>query len=247
METVLVPEGKPLSQVERVVDTFIAPSKTFTDLLRSASWWLPAVLVILFGAGAIYTATAKVGTEGMTEAVLRSMPKLKDQIDNSSPEQAAKIRQSMAGRSKNNIYSIPIALLIAGFACAGLYMATANFVFGGKARYMTMVAVFWYSLLPFVLMDLLMIVLFNFNVGVENYNVQNPIGTSLGYYLEDLSPFLSAAAAQLDLFSIWIFALQAIGISKVSGIKFSSAAIVALIWWVLYFLVVKVLPAVLFS
>ena len=30
-----------LSQVERVVDTFIAPSKTITDILRSTSWWLP--------------------------------------------------------------------------------------------------------------------------------------------------------------------------------------------------------------
>jgi hypothetical protein len=34
--------GQPgLSQVERVVDTFVASSKTFTDILRSTSWWLP--------------------------------------------------------------------------------------------------------------------------------------------------------------------------------------------------------------
>ena len=31
----------PLTQVERVVDTFIAPAKTFHDILRSASGWLP--------------------------------------------------------------------------------------------------------------------------------------------------------------------------------------------------------------
>ena len=34
------PMGTGLSEVERVVDTFIAPTKTFTDILRSASWWL---------------------------------------------------------------------------------------------------------------------------------------------------------------------------------------------------------------
>ena len=33
MQDVLVAEGKPLSEVERVVDTYIAPSKTFTDIL----------------------------------------------------------------------------------------------------------------------------------------------------------------------------------------------------------------------
>jgi hypothetical protein len=27
-----------LSQVERVVDTFIAPTKTFTDILRNTTW-----------------------------------------------------------------------------------------------------------------------------------------------------------------------------------------------------------------
>ena len=35
-----------LSQVERVVDTFVAPSKTFADILRSTSWWLPFLIQI---------------------------------------------------------------------------------------------------------------------------------------------------------------------------------------------------------
>ncbi len=36
-----------LSQVERVIDTFVAPSKTFHDILRDASWWLPWLLGVL--------------------------------------------------------------------------------------------------------------------------------------------------------------------------------------------------------
>ena len=32
--------SKPLSQWERVLDTFIT-LKTFTDILRDTSWWLP--------------------------------------------------------------------------------------------------------------------------------------------------------------------------------------------------------------
>ena len=40
----------PLSQAERVVDTFVAPRKTFTDIRRSASWWLPFVLMVLSSA-----------------------------------------------------------------------------------------------------------------------------------------------------------------------------------------------------
>ena len=33
-----VPEAAPLSEPARIVNTFIAPSKTFTDLRRSAAW-----------------------------------------------------------------------------------------------------------------------------------------------------------------------------------------------------------------
>ncbi len=45
-------QGAGLSQVERVVDTFIAPSKTFTDILRSTSWWLPFLLLVVVSLGA---------------------------------------------------------------------------------------------------------------------------------------------------------------------------------------------------
>ncbi len=43
-----------LSQVERVVDTFIAPSKTFTDILRSTSWWLPFLLAVVVSIGVTF-------------------------------------------------------------------------------------------------------------------------------------------------------------------------------------------------
>src|SRR5579862_9748343 len=39
------PESPPLSESARIVDIFIAPSKTFTDLHRNASWWAPWLLI----------------------------------------------------------------------------------------------------------------------------------------------------------------------------------------------------------
>jgi len=37
-------ETAPLSEPARVLNTFFAPRKTFTDLRRSASWWLPFLI-----------------------------------------------------------------------------------------------------------------------------------------------------------------------------------------------------------
>ncbi len=238
---------KPLSEAERVVDTFVAPGKTFTDLLRSATWWLPAVLVILFGVGTIFYTTQKIGSQAMAEGMLRHMPAMQARIDNAPKEQAAQIRASMAKQQKNNVYSIPIGLLIGGFVAAGLLLALANFAFGGSARYMQLVAVFWYSQLPLLVFDLVIFALMLANVGTENYNPINPAGTNVGYFVEGASPVVSAFLNSLDIFSVWIVILQIIGVSRVAKIKTGAAAGAVLLCWFLYIGVFKVLPMVFFG
>ena len=47
--------------MERVIDTFIAPSKTFNDILRSASWWLPWLLSVLVTLGFSAAIQQKIG------------------------------------------------------------------------------------------------------------------------------------------------------------------------------------------
>jgi hypothetical protein len=49
------PEAAPLSEGSRIINTFIAPSKTFTDLRRSAMWWAPWLLISIFSVALIFT------------------------------------------------------------------------------------------------------------------------------------------------------------------------------------------------
>ncbi len=240
-------EAKPLSQAERVIDTFVAPRKTFLDLIRSAAWWLPCILVVLVGAGTIAYTNQKIGAAEMVDGMLRHMPALQARVEAAPPDQAAAIRKSMADRNKSNILSIPIGLLVGGFAAAGLLLAFANFAFGGKATYMQMVAVFWYAQLPLLVFDVVILALLAANVGTENYNPLNPAGTNVGYFVEGASPVVAALLNAIDLFSIWIIALQIIGVAKVARIKTSSAAIAVVLIWILYILVLKVAPMALFA
>ena len=46
VSTTLTPDA-PLSEPARILNTFIAPSKTFSDLSRNASWWGPYLLLAL--------------------------------------------------------------------------------------------------------------------------------------------------------------------------------------------------------
>src|SRR5712675_1117342 len=72
----------PLSEAARIVNTFIAPSKTFTDLRRNASWWAPFLLFVV--ASTIFSCAVgqKVGYSKAGEYVLQTRPKQWDRIQN---------------------------------------------------------------------------------------------------------------------------------------------------------------------
>jgi len=68
-----VPAPAPLSQGARIIDTFIAPTKTFIDVRRSAQWWLPFLLMTLVGWGLVYVSAQKIGVQKMMENDIVSM------------------------------------------------------------------------------------------------------------------------------------------------------------------------------
>lgn len=246
-DVALASETKPLSQAERVVDTFVAPSKTFTDILRSRSWWLPCVLMILVSAAFSYTAVKRVGIARMSDNLIATMPKIQDMIANAKPDVAQTIHNKFENNVKSQFYSAPLILIASSFLIAALFLLTANFAFGGRATYTGMLAMFWYSILPLLISSLLIIILLAAGANTESFRVSNPIGTNPGYYLPDgSSPVLVAVLSFIDLFSIWIFCLQAIGTAIVARISLGKAFASVAIWWVLYSLL-KIVPAMMFS
>jgi hypothetical protein len=248
MEDVVVATSRmpeELSQIERVVDTFISPDKTSTDILRSTSWWLPCVIVTLCAALYGFTAVKKVGLSTMADNMLHTMPKIEGMMA-SDPSQAAAIHARFEKQLSSGFYSTPISFVIGGFAIAGLFMATVNFVFGGRANFWQAVAVFWYSLLPLALWYLLIIVILAAGVNTDTFQAANPVGTNIGFYMTDSSPVVVALLSVIDIFSIWIFGLQAYGIAKVARISFGKGLVAVAIWWLLYS-AFKVVPALLFS
>src|ERR1039458_454512 len=63
----VVEETTGLSQMERVVNVFVAPTKTFRDILRSSSWWLPFLLTVVATVGVTVAIQKKVGWERVVE------------------------------------------------------------------------------------------------------------------------------------------------------------------------------------
>lgn len=234
-----------LNQLQRVVDTFTAPSKTFTDILRNASWWLPYLLALALGMAFAFTAAQKIGYEKMADGVIAQSPSLENELNSSTPAIAAQMHAAIERQFRYAIYATPVLVLLVALLCAGIFMATVNFGMGGEATYGRLLAVWFYGTLPLALTSILAIVAIFAGLGEDQFNMQNPVGTNIGFYLSSESPrWLKGFLDSVDIFAIWSACLLTIGVSIVGKVKRSSAAACVFGWWIVYVLVLKVaIPA----
>jgi hypothetical protein len=68
----------------------------------------------------------------------------------------------------------------------------------------------------------------------DSFNLKNPIGTNIGYFLPLDSPkWLIAFATSIDVLTIWVLILLTIGSATVARTKRSTAAFAVWGWWIL--------------
>lgn len=243
-DAVAQPEASaaPLSQVQRVVDTFSAPSKTFTDVKRSASWWLPwligVVVTIIFGV----VVQQKIGWDKAYQNVLKQSPAQQQRVEGLPADQQARTMQVGANITKYTFWLTPVLALIVAVIAAAVLMATVNFGFGGTAKFGQMMAMWFYATLPWAIQGILGTVTTWF-VDPDSFNLKNFVGTNLGYYMPpDWPKTLIALGTGLDIFTIWALILMTIGCAIVGNIKKGQAAIVVWGWWIVT-LILKVVAA----
>ncbi|QNI36832.1 YIP1 family protein [Edaphobacter albus] len=231
VETVAGSQDAGLSEVERVVDVFVAPSKTFTDILRNASWWLPFILMLLITVGATFAVDKQVGFVRVAENQIHQSPKQEDRFNNLAPEQkAAQLLRMEKGYRYTSYYSF-VFILIFVAAAALLYWVSFNFGLGAQTTYGQMFAVWMYASLPKLISGLLAIVLLMAGVNIDSYNMQNPVGTNLAYYVPDAAPWLRSLLSFFDVIGLWVLALLVIGTAIVAKVSRGKAAAVVVGWW----------------
>ena len=222
-----------LSEAERVIDTFIAPSKTFADILRSASWWLPLALLAIVSVATTLVVDRQVGFDRVAENQIHLNSKQADQFD-ALPADAKAAQVHRVGMISRYIafgFPVVVTLIVALFAL--VYWASFNFGLGARTTYAQMFAVWMYASLPKLLVGLLTMVTLLAGANTESYNSQNPVGTNPAYYMPDAAPWLRSVLSFLDVFSFWQLALLVIGTAIVAKVSRGKAAAVVLGWWVL--------------
>jgi uncharacterized membrane protein len=225
--------------VERVVDTFIAPSKTFTDILRSTSWWLPFLLLLIVTFASTLTIDKKIGFDHVAEQSIQQNPSSEERMSQLTPDQRDRQMHIISISMKAVSYGFGVFVLVISLVIALLNWASLNFGFGAKTTFGQNFAVVMYASLPRLFVGILNIVFVYTGVNTENFNLNNPVGTNLGYYLTDSPKWIQTAATSLDVFSIWTLVLSIIGLSIISG-KTKGQTSIVVIGWTVFFLVIAV-------
>lgn len=222
-----------LSQVERVVDIFVAPSKTAADIRRSAAWWLPFLISCVMSYCFMFAVQTKVGWPQVVENALRASPKQEAKIEESPPEQQQKIRGYMEASYKYGFMASPLITLLFGAIATGVLTLSVNFLLGGDGKFGQYFALWMYAGLPLAVQALLTIIVLLAGGGGENFRLESPIGTNPGFYFSpgSVSPALSALLSSLDIFTLWTLVILAIGYSVIGRVKRGAAYGVVFGWW----------------
>ncbi|HWZ82763.1 MAG TPA: YIP1 family protein [Terriglobales bacterium] len=233
-------ETAPLSQVQRVVNTFVAPSKAFTDLRRSASWWLPFLIGGIVYVMFIFVVDQKVGFRKVVENQLRIQPKQAERVERLPPDQREKAMDQQTGFWKVLSYGGPVVGLIFYLVIAGVLFATFKFGANADMRFKTMFALAVFAWLPQIFVSLLAVLSLLAGVSSDGFMIQSPAATSLGTFVDPAaSPVMFALLSSIDIFTFWSLVLMAIGVVAISKVKRGTAFAVVFGWFA-FWVVVKI-------
>jgi hypothetical protein len=236
-EEILAPEPGGLGQFERVVDTFVAPSATFTDILRSTSWWLPFLLSAIVTLGFAYTVDRQVGFAQVAENQVHMSPSQEERLSALTPSERADQMQAATVRTRYITYGFPVLSLVLAALASLIFWVTFKFGLGSSVSYGQIFCLWIFANLPHLFTALVSIVTLNFGNSQETFNLNNPAGTNLAYYLPITAPWLQAFLGFFDIVGLWVLFLLILGGAIVAKVKFVQAAAAVIGWWLLLILV----------
>lgn len=235
-----VAEPAGLTQWRRVTDTFTAPSKTFEDIRRgNRSWWLPFLVMIVLSYVFFAAITFQVGWTQVAENTIHLNPKSEARMAKVSEAQRATSIKITQYAMEGSFAASPLLVLIVGAVISLVMWGTINLMFGGRATFPDVFAVWMYASLPTILKSILATIVLFAGMAPESFNLSNPAPTNLGAFLspQDVNMGVYRLATSIDLITIWFLVLFGMGLAVVAGVKRSSGYVAVFGWWVLIVLV----------
>jgi hypothetical protein len=235
-----------LSEGARLIDTFIAPRKTFEDIRQNSSWWVPwlisAILSVAFGA----IAAQRIDMVQFTRHQIEQSKMRQRQMEQLSPEQQERQIRFGATVTKVAFYVSPVFSLIGGLVIAAVLMAVFNFGFAAEVSFPQAMAIVFYSFLPRGVLALLLGVSLLVSGDPNSIDIAgNPMPTNPGFFMDPQgNKFLYSLASGLDIFALWIVILLGLGFAAASSNRKLQASTTITTMLVIYAVVTLAIAAV---
>jgi len=225
----------PLSEGARIVNTFIAPSKTFTDLRRSAAWWGPWILVSIVSLLFVYAVQRQVTFDQISKNQIAHSARA-DQFEKLPADQQARQLSISSKIIGFTMFGTPLLILLTSLISTVALWATFKVGAAADTTFGQAYAITLYASLPGIVGGLLGVISLFAGANPEGFDINNPVGTNLAYYLdpETTGKFVRGMASSLDVVSIWSVILIGIGYACTSKVKRSTAITIVAVWFLVY-------------
>lgn len=213
------PAGPGLSEPQRLMNVFIAPRKTFEDLKRNPSWWVPWLIAAVFTLIFSVVAVQKIDITRFVQEQIDRSPRAQKRLENLTPEQRAQGVAIQATFTKVGFYAAPVLTLLGGLIVAAVLMAVYNFVLGAEVPFQRAMAVVFYAGLPGIIGTILLIVSFLASSDPNTIDIaRNPMPTNPGFFLDpEGNKALYGLASAIDILKLWWVVLLGLGFSAASS------------------------------
>jgi Yip1 domain len=211
--TAVEPNAEPaqpvLSEPARLINTFAAPSKTFEDIRRNASWWVPWLLISIVSTAFWVVVDKKIGFDQIAQKFIANSKQLQAQ----PPDQQVHIAANIATFTKFSSYASPLFTLFFALITAVVLRGTFNLLMASEVSFGRSMAIVMYGWLPGSLLFSILSMLAVWLGDPEGFRLESPVGTNPGYYMDPhtTSKFLSVALSSFDVLGLWMVALVGIG------------------------------------
>lgn len=240
------PDAQPsLSPVARIFGVLFSPGKTFEDIVRKPSWIAPILVSTVLSIIAVVALNQRVNWR---EYIIQQIEK-SSQSAQMSADQKQQRAEVGAKFTVAIVYAAGVIVPVCFALLVGLVMMGAyNLMAGAGARFAASFAIVAHAgMVGIVSTPIFLLVLFLKPYGT--IDPDNPVVTNLGALLpEESARWLVVLCKSLDIFTIWILILIAIGFAAVNPRKLKGAkpfTIAFSVWAV--FTLIRVAWAFIFS
>jgi hypothetical protein len=206
------PAQPGLSEPSRIINTFVAPSKTFLDIRQNARWWVPWLLTSIFGLGFSIVLTQKVDFEEFMRQEIAKSSRA-SQFESLPKDQQEQQIAIAAKFSKGLVYAVPILGILGALFLALVLWVTFSFGFGAEISFGRSLAICFYAWMPPHLVLAILGSVSLLAANPEGVNLRNPVATNPAYFMDvnTTSKFVYGMVASVDIIAIWTIVLLGLG------------------------------------